>query len=76
MEIDFVAEKDNEKLYVQVCYLLATPDVVQREFGNLEKIKDNYKKIVVSLDTVFGNTYNGIQHLNLIEWLLQEVNLK
>jgi predicted AAA+ superfamily ATPase len=70
LEIDFVAEKNWERIYIQVCYLLATPEVVDREFWNLEKIKDNYRKIVLSLDNVFWNTHNWIEHLNIIDWLL------
>jgi predicted AAA+ superfamily ATPase len=61
-EIDFVAEKNNEKLYVQVAYILASDVVVEREFGNLHLIRDNYPKWVVTLDDInFGNR-NGVLH--------------
>ena len=64
-EIDFVAEKDNEKIYVQVSYLLSDKKTIEREFGNLMKIKDNYPKYVVSFDTIVApNTYKGIIHLS------------
>jgi predicted AAA+ superfamily ATPase len=63
-EIDFIAEKDNERKYLQVCYVLADESVIAREFGNLEQIADNYEKVVVSLDDVnFGNR-KGIKHIN------------
>jgi predicted AAA+ superfamily ATPase len=68
-EIDFVAEKNNERVYIQVAYLLTEPSTVEREFGNLALIQDNYKKIVVSMDTLNGNTINGIEHWNLQQFL-------
>jgi len=68
-EIDFVCKKDGEYLYVQVCYLLHNQSTIDREFGNLEKIDDNYPKIVVSMDDFRGNTRNGIRHVQLREFL-------
>jgi len=68
-EIDFVAKRKNEYLYIQVCYLLHTQETIEREFGNLGKINDNYPKIVVSMDEFSGNTYNGIQHIHLRDFL-------
>lgn len=70
-EIDFVAYKGTDIIYVQVCYLLATPETVEREFGNLERIKDNYPKYVVSGD-VPDFSRNGIKHYNIIKFLLNE----
>lgn len=62
LEIDFIAEKNNKKLYVQVAYLLNNENVINREFGNLEKLKDNFPKVVVTMDmTPLGNR-NGIEH--------------
>ena len=72
-EIDFVAKRDGETLYVQVCYLLAEESTIEREFGNLERIKDNYPKIVVSMDEFFGNTRNGIIHKNFREFLSKDL---
>lgn len=69
-EIDFVWEKNWEKIYIQVCYLLSSENTIKIEFSNLEKIKDNYKKIVVSMDKTFWNTYNGIENINIIEFLV------
>lgn len=68
-EIDFVANRKGEILYVQVCYLLHEQSTIDREFGNLEKIKDNYPKMVVSLDEFTGNTRKGIQHVYLRNFL-------
>ena len=70
-EIDFVAYKGSDILYVQVCYLLASPETVEREFGNLERIKDNYPKYVVSGDLP-DFSRNGIKHYNIIKFLLRE----
>jgi predicted AAA+ superfamily ATPase len=70
-EIDFVAYKGSDILYVQVCYLLAAPDTIEREFGNLERIKDHYPKCVVSGD-IPDFSRNGIKHYNIIRFLLNE----
>jgi len=68
-EIDFIARKNTEIKYIQVCYLVSSQEVIDREFGNLLEIKDNYEKIVLSLDDFVGGDYMGIKHYNLIEWL-------
>ena len=70
-EIDFVAYKGSDILYVQVCYLLASPETVEREFGNLERIKDNYPKYVISGDLP-DFSLNGIKHYNIVKFLLNE----
>lgn len=68
-EIDFIAYKGNEKVYIQVCYLLASEETVAREFGNLERIKDNYPRFVISGDLP-DFSRNGIKHYNIIDFLL------
>ena len=70
-EIDFVCEKQDQKLYVQVAYLLASEDTVQREFGVYDGIRDNFPKYVVSLDD-FDMSRNGIKHMNIRDFLLAE----
>ena len=70
-EIDFVCDKHGEKLYVQVAYLLASDETVQREFGAYDNIRDNYPKYVVSLDE-FDMSRNGIKHRNIRDFLLAE----
>lgn len=62
LEIDFIAEKNNERLYVQVTYLLASEDVIAREYGVLEKIHDHWPKWVVSLDQITIPPKEGIHH--------------
>ncbi len=68
-EIDFVCEKNGEKIYIQVAYLIPDEQVKEREFGNLLEIKDNWRKLVVSLDTFPIGKWNGIEHYNLREFL-------
>jgi hypothetical protein len=68
-EIDFVAQKGERLLYVQVCYLLAGEETREREFGNLEKIRDNFPKYVVSMDPI-RQSRNGIEHYHIIDFLL------
>ncbi len=69
-EIDFVATKNNEKIYVQVAYLLSDEKTIEREFGNLLEIEDNYPKYIISFDSFSAsNTYKGIKHLTLLEFL-------
>ncbi len=68
-EIDFVVEKGNQRAYYQVCYLLASEDVIEREFSVLEQVGDNYPKYVLSLDR-FDLSRNGITHRNIREFLL------
>ncbi len=69
-EIDFVASKQGEKLYIQTCYLLHDQKTIDREFGNLLAINDNYPKLVISMDEMFGkNTYQGIKHMHLRTFL-------
>lgn len=71
-EIDFVARKKGETMYIQVCYLLSDQSTIDREYGNLAKIKDNYLKIVVSMDEFSGNSFQGIQHIQLKEFLTKQ----
>lgn len=69
-EVDFVARKKDELIYVQSCYLVADEATKKREFGNLTAIKNNYPKYVVSLDDwTSGGSIDGIRHLHLREFL-------
>ena len=70
LEIDFVCKKNDETIYIQVSYLLASEDTKEREFSVLENIKDNYPKYVLSMDE-FDMSRNGIKHVNLIEFLVK-----
>ena len=69
-EVDFVAEKPNDKLYIQVTESMQSPETRERELRPLRMIPDNYEKIVLSMDRNYINSYDGIKSLNLIDWLL------
>lgn len=69
-EVDFVAEKPDHKLYIQVTESMQTPETKERELRPLQMISDNYEKIVLSMDRDYINSYEGIKALNLIDWLL------
>ncbi|MEG0977376.1 MAG: ATPase, partial [Bacilli bacterium] len=68
-EIDFIATKYEEKIYVQVAYILSNDDVVNREFNAFNIIEDNFPKYVLTMDK-FDFSKNGIIHKNIIDWLL------
>ena len=70
-ELSDVAYKGNDIIYVQVCYLLGSKETTDREFGNLERIKDNYPKYVISADLP-DFSRNGIKHFNIIKFLLEQ----
>ena len=71
-EVDFVAEKPNDKVYIQVTESMQSPQIRERELRPLRMIGDNYEKIILSMDRSFINSYEGIKSLNLIDWLLAE----
>ncbi|MDE6469150.1 MAG: ATPase, partial [Muribaculaceae bacterium] len=72
-EIDFVAVKGGSPIYLQVAYLIANEKTLEREFGNLLRIQDNYPKYVVSMNPMStGQSYEGIKHITLREFLLKE----
>ena len=70
-EVDFVADRGEERIYIQVCYLLAGEDTIEREFGALAAIPDNFPKFVLSMDEV-NKSRDGIEHRNLWEFLLDD----
>lgn len=69
-EVDFVAEKPNDKIYIQVTESMGSPETRERELRPLRMISDNYEKIVLSMDRDYINSYDGIKSLYLIDWLL------
>lgn len=71
-EVDFVATKAEDKLYVQVTESMLSEEVRRRELAPLQKISDNYEKIVLSMDTGMESSYEGIKSLYLVDWLLKE----
>ena len=70
-EIDFIAEKQSKKIYVQVAYLLASEETVKREFSVFNSVKDSFPKYVVSMDD-FDFSQDGIIHKNIKDFLLME----
>lgn len=69
-EIDFVAIRGDQTIYVQATYLLSNEETATREFGNLALIKDNFPKYVVSMDNLYsGTNYQGIQHIHMRDFL-------
>lgn len=71
-EIDFIGILENEKLYIQVTYLLASPETVEREFSPLKKIEDNYPKYVLSMDNLGKYNIDGIVRKRIIDFLLEK----
>jgi hypothetical protein len=69
-EIDFIAQKNGEKQYFQVALTINDIKTIEREFGNLKSIHDNYQKTVITLDAFSGHTYEGIKNISLEEFLL------
>ena len=71
-EVDFIATTNNEKKYIQVTESMMSEDVRKRELAPLQSIRDNYEKIVLSLEPGLDTSYDGIKSENLIDWLLSE----
>ncbi|MCL1819608.1 MAG: ATP-binding protein [Oscillospiraceae bacterium] len=70
-EIDFVGEKDGDKLYLQVCYLLNEESTIEREFASLLDIKDNYPKFVLYKEGSFKGNFEGIPAVKIEDWLMR-----
>lgn len=69
-EIDFMAEKDGERLYIQIAYILFDQKTIEREFGNLMVVEDNYPKYVITMDDISGGeSYKGIRKMHLRQFL-------
>jgi len=73
LEIDFIAEKYDDKIYVKVCQSVMFDEVYERETRGLLKIEDHHPKLLLTLDEICGAN-DGIQHINLIDWLIDEGN--
>ena len=72
-EVDFIARKNKKQIYLQVSYYMNTEETIEREFKLLESIKDNYPKYIISMDKI-DYSRNGIIHLNIIDFLLNEIS--
>lgn len=71
-EIDFVAEKQGEKIYIQVAQKIEADETQLREYSRLLNIKDNYPKYVICADDFAGGNYEGIKTMNIADFLLSE----
>ncbi|MDY0104900.1 MAG: ATP-binding protein [Lentimicrobium sp.] len=72
-EIDFIAERQGEKVYIQVALRITEKQTMEREFGNLLALKDNYPKYVITLDEYLGTSFEGIKHIPLRQFLSEFV---
>ncbi|MDR3329916.1 MAG: ATP-binding protein [Mycoplasmataceae bacterium] len=70
-EVDFVAKKEKELIYIQVADRLSTEAIKEREYGNLNRLRDNYKKIVITRDRLNFINDKGIETINIVDWLLE-----
>ena len=71
-EVDFIATTADDKKYIQVTESMVSEEVRTRELAPLRNIRDNYEKIVLSMETGLDSSYDGIKSLNLIDWLLDD----
>lgn len=71
-EIDFVVEKPNEKIYIQVTESMQSPQTRERELKSRQLTQDNFEKIILSMDKSYITSYDGIKHKNIIDWLLEK----
>jgi len=68
-EIDFVAVKNNERIYIQVAAYIDNPETFQREIGSLLKIRDNYPKLILARTMQPAYDYDGVQIMDIVDWL-------
>ena len=73
LEIDFIASKGNDKIYIQVCTQLTNNKVIEREYRSLEMVKDSFPKYVLSLDQGFETSRNDIKWMNIVDFLLSDL---
>ena len=71
-EVDFICDRHGERLYLQVSYLMPTPETVEREFSILEAIADNHPKMVLSMDPLLIKRESGVKHMNMMDFLLEQ----
>lgn len=71
-EIDFIGERRDEKIYIQVAYKLSSEETIEREFGSLLAVKDHYPKYVVTMDEFFQDNIEGVKHIKLLDFLMEE----
>ncbi len=71
VEVDFVASKANEKMYYQVTQTMASEQTRERELRPMMQIRDNYEKIILTMDRTFSNSADGVKIINIVDWLLE-----
>ena len=71
VEIDFIGQKNNERIYIQVAQTIKSEGTMEREYQNLLDIKDNYPKYVLTTDEFSGGNYNGIISKHIADWLME-----
>ena len=71
-EVDFIASKGDEKVYLQVCVSALDPDTRAREFAPLLAIRDSCPKFVLSMDALAGGSVDGVRHVHLPDFLLEQ----
>jgi predicted AAA+ superfamily ATPase len=71
-EVDFIAEKNGKRVYIQVTYLLASEEIIKREFSPLKQVKDYYPRYVLSMDPLLDGDHQGIKRINIIDFLLSD----
>ena len=71
-EIDFIAEKSGQKIYIQIAYLLSEKTTIDREFAPLLEVKDNYPKYVVTMDKLWKDNIEGVMHIHIADFLLMD----
>ena len=72
-EVDFIAQKQNEKRYIQVAYKLESEKTIEREFASLLQIADHYPKYVVTMDEFWQGNIEGVVHLNIVDFLMRRI---
>ena len=71
-EIDFIATNPSNRQYIQITETMTEPSVRNRELMPLQKIRDNYPKIILTLETGFETDFNGVNVVNLLDWMVEE----
>lgn len=70
LEVDFIATNDTEKIYIQVALTVMNEDTLSRELNSLRGINDNYPKLLITQDKMLNKDYQGIKHINIIDFLM------
>lgn len=70
-EVDFIATRDGQKYYIQVCYMMSEQRIIDREYAPFNEISDFYPRIVLSLDKI-NMSHSGVTHMNVIDFLLSD----